>query len=672
MNDVPLQFIPKHCRTAESHAILADGLRIPLELRGVISYFNVRKPSEEEISDAITYQHISMTNNVSWDPYDEALRVQEMAIAPTISIDMVSTYDHTITVSTVTTCLLDISPVYDADCFHDRLQDMYLFSTISKKSRSLRPEELASKWFIGIETARKTIERTTQRGIRDFTDTSGTRRLKHTSYQLKFRHLRSSVYTDTMFTSVKSLRQNKCAQVYVTSFHWTKIYPMKAKSEAHLTLDRLFRDVGVFHTIIPDNANELTEGEFRRKAIHAGSSIKPVEAYTHNQNLAESGIRELRRMYKKAMLATNAPHVLWDYCMELMAEIRSHLALNIMELQGDTPHTVLTGDTSDISNLCEFQWYELVWFIDPTDKLENKKLARYLGPSHDIGQAMSSRLLTSKGQEISRTSVIPLRIDEKNNPAIQERISEFTATLNQSLGERSKGIPIENDDMEIPYYEPYGDDEKGDEPTMIEADDLDYDQYHKFISARVILPRAGEKAIGRVIKRKRDHDGHFVGKSNKNPLLDTGQYEVEFVDGHVETYSANQIAEGIFAQIDDEGKEFALIDEIVDHRTNAKAIRKDDGFIIHNGRAVPRRTTQGWQLCIKWKDGSLSWENLADLKESNPVEVAEYAVANKLVSEPAFSWWVPYTIKKKERHSPPTPDTFITTSEKITCATTAS
>lgn len=40
---------------------------------------------------------------------------------------------------------------------------------------------------------------------------------------------------------------------------------------------------------------------------------------------------------------------------------------------------------------------------------------------------------------------------------------------------------------------------------------------------------------------------------------------------------------------------------------------------------------------------------MKDLKESNPVEVAEYAVANKLVSEPAFSWWVPYTIKKRDR-----------------------
>jgi hypothetical protein len=40
---------------------------------------------------------------------------------------------------------------------------------------------------------------------------------------------------------------------------------------------------------------------------------------------------------------------------------------------------------------------------------------------------------------------------------------------------------------------------------------------------------------------------------------------------------------------------------------------------------------------------------LKDLKESNPVDVAEYVVANKLGSEPAFKWWVPYRLRKKER-----------------------
>ena len=50
-------------------------------------------------------------------------------------------------------------------------------------------------------------------------------------------------------------------------------------------------------------------------------------------------------------------------------------------------------------------------------------------------------------------------------------------------------------------------------------------------------------------------------------------------------------------------------------------------------------TTRGWSLLVQWKDGSTSWEKLKDLKASNPVEVAEYAVANRLVDEPAFKWW---------------------------------
>jgi hypothetical protein len=87
---------------------------------------------------------------------------------------------------------------------------------------------------------------------------------------------------------------------------------MKSKAEAHLTPDLLHRDVGVIHTVIPDNAQELDAGDIRQKVIHAGSILKPVKAYTNNQNLAESAsIRELRQeMYRKAMSSTNAPHVL--------------------------------------------------------------------------------------------------------------------------------------------------------------------------------------------------------------------------------------------------------------------------------------------------------------------------------------------------------------------------
>ena len=67
----------------------------------------------------------------------------------------------------------------------------------------------------------------------------------------------------------------------------------------------------------------------------------------------------------------------------------------------------------------------------------------------------------------------------------------------------------------------------------------------------------------------------------------------------------------------------------------------DDGFEIKkNGQKTPKKTTVGWQLLVEWKDGSTQWLDLKDLKDSNPIEVAEYTVANKISEEPAFAWWV--------------------------------
>jgi len=40
---------------------------------------------------------------------------------------------------------------------------------------------------------------------------------------------------------------------------------------------------------------------------------------------------------------------------------------------------------------------------------------------------------------------------------------------------------------------------------------------------------------------------------------------------------------------------------------------------------------------------------LKELKESHPIEVAEYAEANNLMSKPAIVWWAPYTLKKQNK-----------------------
>jgi hypothetical protein len=54
-------------------------------------------------------------------------------------------------------------------------------------------------------------------------------------------------------------------------------------------------------------------------------------------------------------------------------------------------------------------------------------------------------------------------------------------------------------------------------------------------------------------------------------------------------------------------------------------------------------------LLVQWKDGSTSWLPLKALKNSFPVEMAEYAVANKISLEPAFAWWCSKTLKLRNR-----------------------
>ena len=93
-----------------------------------------------------------------------------------------------------------------------------------------------------------------------------------------------------------------------------------------------------------------------------------------------------------------------------------------------------------------------------------------------------------------------------------------------------------------------------------------------------------------------------------------------------------------------------MLDDITDFRKTETAIDKEDAFIeMANGVRRRRYTTQGWQLLCQWKDGSTNWVALKDMKNSYPVQVADYAVANRIDDEPAFAWWVPTVLKKRTR-----------------------
>ena len=101
---------------------------------------------------------------------------------------------------------------------------------------------------------------------------------------------------------------------------------------------------------------------------------------------------------------------------------------------------------------------------------------------------------------------------------------------------------------------------------------------------------------------------------------------------------------------DGDGNHYVLLEEIVDYRRLPTAVKLSDQKTVRaNGKTYLKRSTVGWQLCCQWRDGSTSWENLADLKESHPIETAEYAKILGIDHEPAFNWWVPHVLKKRDR-----------------------
>ena len=133
-------------------------------------------------------------------------------------------------------------------------------------------------------------------------------------------------------------------------------------------------------------------------------------------------------------------------------------------------------------------------------------------------------------------------------------------------------------------------------------------------------------------------------------MADTRKYEVEFDDGTSEILAANLLAENILEQVDEYGHKSRLMEEIGGHRKLSDAMSIEESFItLESGERRRRTTTQGWDLYPTWKDGSSNFVPLREMKESFPVETAEYAIEHGLQDEPAFAWWINKVLRKRDR-----------------------
>ena len=606
VNDEPKHMVPNFTQYHHAVAILStswDSLTdtdfvIPLSLDGVTSYFPICKPSLEEWENSDQTSHQILTaEDPDWVPNTSQFSDHEAAVN-------IQTEGNEVAYHAVVACISSNHHSLPLKRFGKvPVEAKCTVKAMKSGTRQNRVGAtlLAKRWGIGIEKAQRTIDATTQRVVRTTLHDTLSRRFKTNDRQLRYRRLPHNVFTDTMQSSVTSWhRRNKYAQIFCTRFGWSRAYPMRLKSEAHEGLLLMAQHDGVPIAIIMDGSKEQTLGPFRKKCAKMGCHVRQTEPHSPWQNAAEGAIRELKKSAGCKAVAAGSLKQLWDHCIELMAYIRSHTAIDSFELHGQVPETIMSGQTADISPFVELGWYDWVKYWDlGVDYPEPKEqLGRWLGPAIDVGPAMCSKILKQNGQVIYVSTYRSLTEHELSSHDEMEKRKAFTEAITEHLGGPMTEKDTEVFDADTPTFVPFNE--------SLQIPDIDHvtpEEYEQYIGAEVLLPFKGHERTGKVQSRAQDQDGCLIGKHNTNPILDSRAYEVVFPDGEVAEYAANVIALNMYSLCNPSGNQYLMLKSITGHKTGKTAYTYHDPIKKIGSNCHYPRTTKGWQLCVEWKDG---------------------------------------------------------------------
>jgi hypothetical protein len=126
---------------------------------------------------------------------------------------------------------------------------------------------------------------------------------------------------------------------------------------------------------------------------------------------------------------------LWDFGLVYESELLSRMA------RGDnwrTRYEVVIGQMPDISEWLDFEFYNLVWWLErfkkPIITDNQRRLARWLGVSHRVGSDLCYWLITECGKIIAKMSVEHVTRDDHLQADKKAEIEAFNQRLEESLG----------------------------------------------------------------------------------------------------------------------------------------------------------------------------------------------------------------------------------------------
>ena len=129
---------------------------------------------------------------------------------------------------------------------------------------------------------------------------------------------------------------------------------------------------------------------------------------------------------------------LWCFAFEYSATILSLTASGLYQLGNRTPYEHVLHYTPDISEYTTFKWYQWSYYWDQIDK--EKKLCRWLGAAHKIGQSMCYWVILPTGQYIARSTVIPIPDEDLLSESLKQLTTTFTSRLHDVIGNHNDAV----------------------------------------------------------------------------------------------------------------------------------------------------------------------------------------------------------------------------------------
>ena len=408
------------------------------------------------------------------------------------------------------------------------------------------------------------------------------------------RRLKGRTDTDTFFSSIPSIRNFKCVQLFVaTAYNFLFVRCLQREKQSHTGYQDYIREVGAPTVLLADNSKTQNGKKWTKTSRDYAIQQKNSVPHNQNQNSSERKIQEVKKKTVHALRTSCAPLVFWCYCLKFVVDCLNHTAS--ARTGWRTPMELYSGDTPDIS-MFRFEFWQAVEVFDNPAPFPSPKMidARFIGIAWDHGDPFTYRVWTEpngdwkKGTELIRNFVRPRRT--ATLPTISNDDYE-TFKLQKAISSRKRKRSSTK-----------GDDDIGDR-ILKDVDDLPHSE--ESIDIMNLVPTDPS--------------------SSSQLLADT--------DSSLNSNESSQLGD---IEMDNEINDHLNTEESVKHHIGGATLQ----------RIVGHRWKEGYlQLQVQWSANDSSWEDLRDMKLDRTCLTADYLLANadtiqrlKRQSEPCLTW----------------------------------